>query len=200
MRGSIPQGHPDALMTKRSATFARAIETVAGAPSPQERRLPRVVDAIFTIHCLRPHRVFGQRCWPIGEVTRRPVRRRRRMANSLAVRRPSLWTSHTPPRSAWRRTVSPYARFQPGLPHTPMTDVARSRFDMLLVEGFTPSTAGARPRMSDARLRPSPRVNFPSQLAPQFRLMAECTSNNTEPESGTRDARQKRSTQSKEAR
>ena len=84
--------------------------------------------------------------------------------------------------------------------HTPMTDVARSRFDMLLVEGFTPSTAGARPRMSDARLRPSPRVNFPSQLAPQFRLMAECTSNNTEPESGTRDARQKRSTQSKEAR
>src|SRR5260370_39171295 len=81
-----------------------------------------------------------------------------------------------------------------------MTDVVQSRFDMLLVEGFTSSTAGARPRMSDARSPPWPRVNFPSQLAPQFRAMAQCTSTNTEPESGTRDARQKRSTQSKEAR
>ena len=35
MRGSIPQGDPDALMTKRSATFARAIETVAGARRPR---------------------------------------------------------------------------------------------------------------------------------------------------------------------
>jgi NAD(P)-dependent dehydrogenase (short-subunit alcohol dehydrogenase family) len=34
---------------------------------------------------------------------------------------------------------------------TPMIDAAQSRFDMLLVEGFTPSTAGAGPRMSDAR-------------------------------------------------
>jgi len=91
-------------------------------------------------------------------------------------------------------------RFRPGLIHTPMTDVAQSRFDMLLVEGFTPSTAGARPRMSDARSRSWPRVNFPSQLAPQFRAMAECTSTNTEPESRTRDARQERSIQSKEAR
>jgi len=36
-------------------------------------------------------------------------------------------------------TVSPYTRFRPGLIHTPMIDVAQSRFDMLLVEGFTPS-------------------------------------------------------------
>jgi NAD(P)-dependent dehydrogenase (short-subunit alcohol dehydrogenase family) len=63
----------------------------------------------------------------------------------------------------------------------PMTDVAQSRFDTLLVEGLTPSTAGAGPRMSDARSRPWPRVNFPSQRAPQFRSMAECTSTNTEP-------------------
>jgi NAD(P)-dependent dehydrogenase (short-subunit alcohol dehydrogenase family) len=63
----------------------------------------------------------------------------------------------------------------------PMTDAAQSRFDMLLVEGFTPSTAGAGPRMSDARSRPWPRVNFPSRLAPQFRPMVECTSINTEP-------------------
>jgi MFS family permease len=81
-----------------------------------------------------------------------------------------------------------------------MTDVAQSRFDMLLVERFTPSIAGARPKMSDARSRPWPRVNLPSQLAPQFRSMAEGASTNTEPESRTRDARQKRSTQSKEAR
>jgi NAD(P)-dependent dehydrogenase (short-subunit alcohol dehydrogenase family) len=63
----------------------------------------------------------------------------------------------------------------------PMTDVAQSRFDTLLVEGLTPSTAGAGPKMSDARSRPWPRVNFPSQRAPQFRSMAECTSTNTEP-------------------
>jgi NAD(P)-dependent dehydrogenase (short-subunit alcohol dehydrogenase family) len=68
----------------------------------------------------------------------------------------------------------------------PMTDVAQSRFDTLLVEGLTPSTAGAGPRMSDARSRPWPRVNFPSQRAPQFRSMVECTSTNTEPESRTR--------------
>jgi NAD(P)-dependent dehydrogenase (short-subunit alcohol dehydrogenase family) len=63
---------------------------------------------------------------------------------------------------------------------TPMTDAAQSRFDMLLVEGFTPSTAGAGPRMSGARSRPWPRTNFPSQPAPQFRAMAEI-SPNTEP-------------------
>lgn len=64
---------------------------------------------------------------------------------------------------------------------TPMTDAAQSHFDMLLVEGFTPSTAGADPRMSDARSRPWPQVNFPSQLPPQFRSMVECTSTNAEP-------------------
>ena len=42
----------------------------------------------------------------------------------------------------------------PAQSYTPMTDVAQSRFDMLLVEGFTLSTAGAGPRMSDARSRP----------------------------------------------
>src|SRR6267142_5017624 len=68
----------------------------------------------------------------------------------------------------------------------PMTDVAQSRFDTLLVEGLTPSTAGAGPRLSDARSRPWPWVNFPSQRAPQFRSMVECTSTNTEPESRTR--------------
>jgi 3-oxoacyl-[acyl-carrier protein] reductase len=44
-----------------------------------------------------------------------------------------------------------YTRFRPGLIHTPMTDVAQSRFDMLLVEGFTPSTAGTRPRRTRGR-------------------------------------------------
>ena len=38
----------------------------------------------------------------------------------------------------------------PAQSYAPMTDVAQSRFDMLLVEGFTPSTAGPGPRMSDA--------------------------------------------------
>jgi hypothetical protein len=43
-----------------------------------------------------------------------------------------------------------------------MIDVAQSRFDMLLVEGFTQSTAAAGPGMSDTRSRPWPRVNFAS--------------------------------------
>ena len=46
---------------------------------------------------------------------------------------------------AWRRTVSPYTRFRPGLIHTPMTDVAQSRFDMLLVEGFNSINRWCRP-------------------------------------------------------
>jgi 3-oxoacyl-[acyl-carrier protein] reductase len=71
---------------------------------------------------------------------------------------------------------------RPGVIYTPMTGVAQARFDKLLEEGaLLPSTAGARPRMSDARSRPWPRVNFPSQPAPQFRSMAECISTNTEP-------------------
>ena len=69
---------------------------------------------------------------------------------------------------------------RPGLIHTPMTDVAQSRFDKLLEEGFTPINRWGTPE-DGARLRPWPRVNLPSQRAPQFRSMAECISTNTEP-------------------
>src|SRR5216683_956691 len=81
-----------------------------------------------------------------------------------------------------------------------MTDVAQSRFDMLLVEGFTPSTAGAGPRDVGRAVATMAAGELPFTPAPQFRSMAESTSTNAEPESRTRDARQKRSTQSKEAR
>jgi NAD(P)-dependent dehydrogenase (short-subunit alcohol dehydrogenase family) len=69
---------------------------------------------------------------------------------------------------------------RPGLIHTPITGVAQSRFDKLLEEGFTPINRWGTPE-DGARLRPWPRVNLPSQRAPQFRSMAECISTNTEP-------------------